>query len=235
MNTGVPQGSILGPLIFLLFINDLPMYVNNCDLYADDAMTEATGSTVEDVIWSLQKNIDKLNIWFKHNQLTVNASKCCTLLIGSRQRISNYVNLPSLGLYIDGVQIENRTNYSYLGVNLDSFLTFDYMVEDICNRLSGCVAMFQRISQFMPSECLVKLYNAFIQPYIDYCILIWGVTSSTNRIRVQRFQNTCARIICNNFDNDVTGLSLVRMLGWLNVAQRHDFMLGILVHKYPMV
>ena len=83
----------------------------------------------------------------------------------------------------------------------------------------------------MPSECLVKLYNAFIQPYIDYCILIWGVTSSTNRIRVQRFQNRCACIICNNFDNDVTGLSLVRMLGWLNVAQRHDFMLGILVHK----
>ena len=74
-------------------------------------------------------------------------------------RISNFVNLPSLGLYIDGVQIENRTNYSYLGVNLGSFLTFDYMVEDICNRLSGRVAMFQRISQFMPSECLVIPYT----------------------------------------------------------------------------
>ena len=51
------------------------MHANNCNLYSDDAMTEATGSTVEDVICSLQKNIDMLNMWFKHNQLTVNASK----------------------------------------------------------------------------------------------------------------------------------------------------------------
>ena len=203
------------------------MYVNNCSLYADDAMTEATGTSVEEVVTSLQCNINQLNDWFKHNHLTVNASKCCTMLIGSRQRIGDFVSLPTIGLCLDGVQITNSNTYTYLGVHFDSLLTFD----KICNKLSGRVAMLYRMSNYMPYYHLLSMYNAFIQPFIDYYILIWGSTSSTNIQRIQKFQNRSARIITKLYGYDLSGLSIVKMLGWLNVKQRYDFLFCSLIHK----
>ena len=122
-------------------------------------MTEATGSTVEEVVTSPQCNINQLNDWFKHNHLTVNASKCCTMLIGTHQRIGDFVSLPTIGLCLDGVQITNSNTYTYLGV-LRS-----------------------------------------------------------------------ARIITKLYGYDLSGLSIVKMLGWLNVKQRYDFLFCSLIHK----
>ena len=75
VNTGIPQGSFLGPVLFLVMVNDLPMHVENCNLYADDTMIEAVGKTIDEVVESLQIQIDQLCSWFRHNCLTVNASK----------------------------------------------------------------------------------------------------------------------------------------------------------------
>ena len=72
VTTGIPQGSIQGPVLFLIFMNDLPMFVKNCNLYADDTMLEAVGKTENEMLCSLQYQINKLSIWFKHNRLTVN-------------------------------------------------------------------------------------------------------------------------------------------------------------------
>ena len=101
-------------------MNDFPMYVGNCNLYADDTMLDATGKTIDEVTDSLQLEINKLSLtlWFKHNHLTTNATKSCTMLIGSRQRIKDYVNRPNLGLNLDGDVIRNQTNCRYLGVDI---------------------------------------------------------------------------------------------------------------------
>ena len=85
--SGVPQGSLLGPVLFLLYINDLTLFVQNFNLYADDTELEVTGTTVENVIISLQIEVNRLNTWFKHNRLAVNASKCSSMLIGSRAKL----------------------------------------------------------------------------------------------------------------------------------------------------
>ena len=112
------------------------------------------------------------------------------------------------------------------------FLSFDDMISHICNKLRSRMANIQRIRYLIPSDYLSSLYYAFIQPFIDYSILIWGHTSIGNILRIQRFQNRVARIVVANiFDFDVSGLSIVKLLGWLNVKQRPDYLFCTLVHK----
>ena len=91
--------------------------------------------------------------------------------------------------------------------------------------------MLYRLYQFIPSFCLTHLYYAFIQPYIDYCLLIWGHTSKSNILRIQRFQNRVARVVTRNFDTNSSGLQLVKSLGWFNVAQRLDYLCVLLMYK----
>ena len=229
--TGVPQGSILGPVLFLLFINDLPMSVRKCNLYADDTEIEVTGNDINTVKLSLQSEIDKVNIWFKPNRLVVNASKCCSMLIGSRQKLGSTSTQTSLGLFLDNTEIENRSSYKYLGLHLDSNLKFDEMIDDICKKLRCRTALIQRVKHFLQSNHLCTLYYAFIQPFIDYCLLLWGHASNSNISRIQRFQNRSARIVTNVYDYSQAGISIVKNLEWLNVYERKEFLYCLMVHK----
>ena len=231
LSSGVQQGSVLGPALFLLFINDLTMSVKNCNIYADDTMLDATGDNVTDVTQNLQREIDNVTEWFKNNRLKVNPNKCCSMLVGTRQRLGNSPKSPTLGLTIGDTFIENRDSYTYLGVNIDSYLSFHDMINCICNKLRSRVCLFYRVSCYTPKLFLTNLYFAFIQPVIDYCILIWGLSSDSNIHRIQSFQNRAARIISNEFSFSVSGTSLVNQLGWLNVTQRRDFLYACIIFK----
>ena len=134
-------------------------------------------------------------------------------------------------MHIGNDPIRNFSSYKYLGLHIDSFFSFDDMISHTCNKLRSRVAIIQRIRYLIPSDYLSSLYYAFIQPFIDYCILIWGHTSIGNVLRIQRFQNGVARIVADVFDFDVSGLSIVKLLGWLNVKQRRDYFFCTLVHK----
>ena len=151
--------------------------------------------------------------------------------IGSRQRIKDYVNVHNLGLTLVGDVIRNHTNCRYLWVDIESYLSFEFMTHNICNKLSSRVSMLQRLSQSIPTYYLNQLYYAFVQPFLDYCILIWGHTADNNINKIQKFQNRSARIICKLYDFACSGLSLVKSNGWLNVRQRRDFLYCTLIHK----
>ena len=180
-------------------MNDLPLYVKNCNLYADYTMLDATSASFNEVVTFLRCEIDKLSVWFKHNHLTTNASKSCTMLIGSRQRINDFVNKPDLGLSLDGTIISNHSGYRYLGFQIDSFLSFDKMVDNICIKSSSRVSML-KLSHTIPDFSLNQLYYA----------------SEKSLNRIQRFQNRSARIVCKLYDFSISGLSIVKSNGWLS-------------------
>ena len=139
--------------------------------------------------------------------------------------------LQSLNLKINGELITNKTNYMYLGLHIDSFLTFDIMSDSVCNKLRSRVALIYRLKTTVSSYCLKQLYFTFIQPYIDYCLVVWGHTTKINIKNIQRFQNRVARMITNVYDFNIPSLTLVKSLGWFNVSQRFEFLCISLIHK----
>ena len=231
ISTGVPQGSILGPTLFLLFINDLPKYVKCCNLYADDCMVGCSGNTVPDILVNLQSEVNKLSNWFKANKLSVSLTKSCSMLIGCQQRLKEYVGLDTLGITLNNSPLCNKSSYTYLGLELDSTLSWDNAAANVQKKLSSRLAMLQRLSNSMPNVCLRNMYFAFIQPHIGYCLSVYGHTSKSNLNKIQRFQNHAARIVSHNYDYNISGDVIVTNLGWQNVSQRRDFLTSILLCK----
>ena len=231
VRVGIPQGSFLGPTLFLLFMNDLPMYVSNVTLFADDTMISASASTFEELINILQTNINSLVFWFKRNKLSVNIDKFCSMLIGSLQRINNYFNRKSLGLKVMGTDLANRSHYTYLGLTIDSCLTWNIAVSNICKKLGSRIAMAQRLMQVLPYTYISTIYYAFIQPYIDYGLSVWGNTSDLNIKKVQRLQSRAARVLTNNFNYEISSHNILKQQKWQNVEKRKEFLTCILMYK----
>ena len=180
VKTGVPQGSILGPILFLLFINDLPNFVKSANLYADDTLIDRWGKNLSDIIPFMQQDINSLCRWFESNKLSISKTKSCCMLIGSQQKIANFENLDSLGLFIGDTPLVFKHSYMYLGLEIDSKLSWSDSINSITKKLRSQLAALQRICSLIPLSNPNSLYYSFIQSHIDYCITVWGHTSIEN-------------------------------------------------------
>ena len=117
LSYGVPQGSILGPLLFVLYINDLPQCLmrSNISMYADDTVIYTTGSRPDDVMMKIQEDIQRVEQWMKSNQLVLNLTKTKSLLFGTAQKLAGTTDFKIL---IQGKEIDRVSNFCYLGVTL---------------------------------------------------------------------------------------------------------------------
>ena len=121
---------------------------------------------------------------------------------------------------------------NYLGLEIDDALSWNNHVNRLCKSLFFKISKFVRLSKSLPKEILTKIYNASIQPVIDYVISVWGCTTLTNINKVQRLQNYCARIIEKNFDYiNYRGLNLVKKQGWMNIKERCYYFQTLLIFK----
>jgi hypothetical protein len=195
-------------------------------------MIDRTGRSLEEIVPYLQQDIDNLSNWFSSNKLTLSITKCSSMLIGSSQRIIQYQDITSLGLYIDDIPLSYCTSYKYLGLEIDNTLSWNSATLNVCKILRSKLAALQRLCKIIPIESANSLYYSSVQSHIDYCLTVWGQTSSDNMFSVQRFQNRAARIIFQNFDYDtVHGFSLVLNSPWLTVEERRDYLTLLTVYK----
>ena len=162
MKSGVPQGSILGPLVFNIYMNDANFLDISCFLrfYADDTTGYSSSLCPSTLQMNLQHNLDLLVSWFRKNLLAINNSK-------SQSMVFNRVTLPK-SFVIDSNQLDYVSQIKLLGVIIDNSLSFKACIKEICRKVNIKVSILCRIRKFIPLDVMVSLYKAFILPHFEY-------------------------------------------------------------------
>ena len=194
--SGVPQGSILGPLLFIIYISDLPNCLKStipC-LYADDAQIFTSSHDTAKITDSLNSDLENITDWLTVNQLQSHTNKTKMMVIGSRYNLNQKVPDLRSNIRINNVVL-SVFSQKCLGIYLDERLAFDAHSEDLCKKICSGIGVLRRIKSLVPKECLLKLYKSLIQPYFDYCSPLWDTCDKALEDNLQMLQNRAARII----------------------------------------
>ncbi len=191
---GVPQGSILGPLLFVIFINDLLESLMNyrSHLYADDTAITVTGITTNEIELQLNDRLQETKQWMNDNVLTLNLKKTNAMVFGTKHTISQ---LNDLEISCEGVNIEVVSKTKYLGVILDSELKFTEHVNYLKQKLIGRTKMLGKLHPLIGQELTLELYKSLVLPVIDYADVVYDCLSSKSSRDLQKLQNYALRIV----------------------------------------
>ena len=194
VNCGVPQGSVLGPLLFLLYVNDLEHCISSDipRLFADDTGLFIHGLDILSTMATAQNVLLKLQNWFCANKLTLNVPKCAYMIFrGRNKRLP--LNIPPLTL--NGLEIEQVESFKYIGVNFDQKLTWKNHVEYVCTKINKYFGIFSHIRHKIPKQMARQVYYSTIFPHINYCLEIYGNCSSKLLSKIQRKQNSLMKFL----------------------------------------
>lgn len=193
INIGVPQGSNVGPLLFLLYINDLgnlPLK-GIPKLFADDTALFYPDSNVSSIIEAINYDLRLLMNYFETNLLSLNLLKTKYMLFHSpRKKMFSHAN-PT----ISSVEIEEVSSYKYLGLIFDPILSWKEHIRKIQKKVSSLCGLMYRVRQFVPRKALLNYYYACVHSHLQYLIIVWGHASQSNLQKLQVLQNRCLKII----------------------------------------
>ena len=189
----MPQRSILGPLLFLLYINDLADVSTKLFslLFADDSNMFITGKDANELIESMNDEIINVVDWLRVNKLSLNLKKTHFIIFQKQKaRINVYTEL-----IVDGVKIEMKNSTKFLGVMLDKYLTFNDHIQYIKGKVSRGLGILIKCRKYFTQKTLITLYNSFIYPYLNFCTTVWGNTHESYLKPLIVSQNKAIRIV----------------------------------------
>ena len=191
---GVPQGSILGPMLFTVYINDLPDTFNesSVSLYADD--TAILFSHPDPVVLEhvLNEELARASNWFNHNKLSLNVKKSKFMLFGTKSQVDRCVNLK---VKHGQKELERVSTFKYLGVKLDPNLSFKDHVQYIRGKVVPKIKLLGHVSTFLDLETRLSLYKSLVLPIFDYADTVYNCLSQQDSYSLQKMQNCAMRRI----------------------------------------
>ena len=228
---GIPQGSIIGPLLFLIFINDLPDVLSHsrAHLYADDTSVVASDKCIQNLALKLNTDMSNLYRWLCANRLILNVPKCNSIIFGTSQRL-NKIDKTNYSIEINGQPIAQVSETKLLGVILDSTLSFQPHVNQLCKKISRKLGLLKYLKSFIPTKYVNMLYNAIVKPNFDYCDIVWGNCSKSTFEKVFRIQKRASRILtgapyCAHSE------PLFKQLRWNSLMRNIEFHKCVLIFK----
>ena len=219
LETGVPQGSCLGPLLFLIYINDLPQAVQDSvvSMYADDTNLCYKSADIIQLYETINKDLSKLDTWLKGNKLTLNVGKTKAMLVTtSQKRKMLKAQNVELNLNIRNIELELLQTVKYLGLQIDSSLNWKEQVLAIFKKVSRAVGFLKYAKSFLPKDSLMTLYRGIVEPHFQYCCSVWGCCGSTEIKKLQKLQNRAARVLTDS-SFDAPSRPLIEKLGWKTI------------------
>ena len=234
---GVPQGSNLGPLLFLLYVNDLPNCLVNSkpNLFADDTNVSTFAKSTEELEKRLNLDLKNIYQWLVANKLTLNLTKTEYMIIGSRH-ILNKIH-SDLDIKIGDYSVKRTKTTKCLGMVIDDKIKWEDHIDHVSKKVSRGIGAIKLIKPYVPKSCLNQVYNALVKPYFDYCSLVWQNCKLELQIKLQKFQNRAGRVITG--DNwEVKSRNVLNKLNWqpLNEIRLFEtllFMRRILKDEVP--
>ena len=204
ISMGVPQGSILGPLLFIIYMNDInkASEIFNVILYADDT---SLGSYLnafhlgrETISTCINKELEKINTWLMSNKLSLNVEK--TKYIIFRYPQSRNRNIPKLYLHINGKPIEQVQYFDFLGIVINENLTWKHHLDKLSIKISKVIGVMSKTKNLLNTDILLKIYNSLILSSLHYGILCWGHDCN----KLEKLQKKAIRIVSKSKYNSHT-------------------------------